>query len=62
MYRNCDISVNRAIGFVSISAVLVIPFGTLVNSNDRLSILRQKLKNAGYKFVIYSNLIFDNIE
>jgi hypothetical protein len=37
MYRNCDISVKRAIGFVSISAVLVIPFGTLVNSNDRLN-------------------------
>jgi hypothetical protein len=34
---NCDISVNRAIGFVSISAVLVIPFGTLVNINDLLN-------------------------
>jgi hypothetical protein len=37
MYRNCDISVNRAIGFVSISAALVTPFGTLVNSNDKLN-------------------------
>jgi hypothetical protein len=36
IYRNCDISVNKAIGFVSTSAELVISFGSLVNINDIL--------------------------